>query len=164
MAMLPQLFTLNGLATEMRLDRRMVGNILAHVPPDGELKGKPAWRLTTFLRAREAREACENRSREPLNDVDLIELERAAREVDALLDELRAAPDLEQRRRLLQAGRGHVVGAFVDAIERSRVGYSKSRRMVEQPFFDQTCGQAIAEVMALCGWEIQPHDHQRTPA
>lgn len=42
MAMLPQLYTLSGIATEVRLDRRQVGNILANTPPDGKLEGKPA--------------------------------------------------------------------------------------------------------------------------
>lgn len=155
MAMLPQLFSLNGLATETRLDRRMVGNILANVRSDGKLNGKPAWHLSTFLRARERREAYSGRrSSSATDDSDLFRLEQAAQAVDTLLDELRGIPDIEERRRLLQSGRGHVIGELTDALARSRGFLSDNARLVSQPFADGACGAAIAELMQLCGWQI----------
>jgi hypothetical protein len=131
MAMLPQIFTLNGLATETGFDRRRVGRLLASTTPDGELNGKPAWRLATFLRTHAAEE---NRGHgEPANEAAIARLEYAARQVDALLDELRAESSIKARRRLIQSGRGGVVGAFVDAFEASRAGLSDNALTVTQP-------------------------------
>jgi hypothetical protein len=47
MAMLPRLWSLNGLAVELRLDRRTVARKMAQVRPDGLLAKKPAWFLST---------------------------------------------------------------------------------------------------------------------
>ena len=144
MAMIPQLFTINGVATEVGLDRRMVGSILANVPCDGTLKGKPAWRLATFLQAKERREEYSGRSRgDRVDDSDLIALEHAARRVDELLDQLRGIPDIETRRRLLQSGRGHCVGEFMDAFERSRGFLNDSARTVSEPFANMTAGRSF---------------------
>jgi phage terminase Nu1 subunit (DNA packaging protein) len=51
MAMLPQLFSLNGLAVELNRSRRHVAKALREIPADGELAGKPAWFLSTALTA-----------------------------------------------------------------------------------------------------------------
>lgn len=51
MAMTRQLWSINGLATELGMDRRTVARRLSAAPPDGKLKGKPAWFLETALRA-----------------------------------------------------------------------------------------------------------------
>jgi hypothetical protein len=51
MAMTARLWSISALAVELRMDRRTVAARLSTVPPDGHLKGKPAWRLTTALAA-----------------------------------------------------------------------------------------------------------------
>jgi hypothetical protein len=52
MAMLPQLFSLSGLAVELGIDRRTIAAKLRNVRPDGNLPGGTSgWRLNTALRA-----------------------------------------------------------------------------------------------------------------
>jgi hypothetical protein len=52
MAMTRQLWTLNGLATELGKDRRTLGRLLRHVPADGTARGGyKGWFMETVLRA-----------------------------------------------------------------------------------------------------------------
>jgi hypothetical protein len=52
MAMMPQLYSISGLAVELNVDRRTVAARLRNVTPDGLLpRGSPGWRLATALRA-----------------------------------------------------------------------------------------------------------------
>ena len=51
MAMTPTLWSISGLAIELALDRRTIAAKLRDVPPDGQLRGHPAWRLQTALLA-----------------------------------------------------------------------------------------------------------------
>src|SRR5688572_21620195 len=51
MSMTAKLWSISALAVELRMDRRTVALRLRSVPPDGQLHGKPAWRLTTALDA-----------------------------------------------------------------------------------------------------------------
>lgn len=52
MAMTRQLWTLNGLATELGKDRRTLGRALRHVPADGTTRGGyQGWFMETALRA-----------------------------------------------------------------------------------------------------------------
>ncbi len=49
MAMKPRLWSINGLAAELRTDRRTVAKRLHGVPPDGRKGGFDAWYLETAL-------------------------------------------------------------------------------------------------------------------
>jgi hypothetical protein len=50
--MMPQLFSISGLAVELKVDRRTIAAKLRNTKPDGLLpRGSPGWRLTTALRA-----------------------------------------------------------------------------------------------------------------
>lgn len=49
--MTARLWSISALAVELRLDRRTVATKLRDVQPDGQIRGKPAWRLTTALDA-----------------------------------------------------------------------------------------------------------------
>lgn len=51
MTMVAKLWSLNGLAIELDLDRRTVASRMRTVPPDGQLRGHAAWHLTTALKA-----------------------------------------------------------------------------------------------------------------
>jgi hypothetical protein len=51
MAMLPRLWTINGLAVETGEDRRNVAKRLGGVPPDGKSGREDAWLLRTYLAA-----------------------------------------------------------------------------------------------------------------
>jgi phage terminase Nu1 subunit (DNA packaging protein) len=49
--MTPRLWTVNGLSVELGLDRRSLATRLATTPPDSQVQGRSAWRLTTALAA-----------------------------------------------------------------------------------------------------------------
>jgi len=51
MAMNPQLYTQNGIATELNIDCRKVARALRGVTPDGRVKKRPAWHLSTAMKA-----------------------------------------------------------------------------------------------------------------
>jgi hypothetical protein len=75
MAMQAKLWTMNGLSTELRMDRRKLGELLSAVPPDGKEQGFPAWRMSTAVAALNAAMA------EPKGDLDYNrERTRLARE------------------------------------------------------------------------------------
>lgn len=49
--MTKQLWSINGLATELDIDRRTIASALKTAPADGEIRGNPAWYLVTALSA-----------------------------------------------------------------------------------------------------------------
>src|SRR3954469_18130081 len=51
MSMTARLWSISALSVELGLDRRTIGAGLRGVRPDGELRGSPAWLLSTALRA-----------------------------------------------------------------------------------------------------------------
>src|SRR4051794_22604058 len=51
MSMTPKLWTVNGLSTELGLDRRSLASRLATTPGDSQVQGRPAWLLKTALAA-----------------------------------------------------------------------------------------------------------------
>lgn len=52
MAMTRQLWTINGLATELGKDRRTLGKALRNIPADGKTRGGyKSWYMETALRA-----------------------------------------------------------------------------------------------------------------
>ena len=66
MAMTRQLWTLNGLATELGKDRRTLGRALRGVPADGTTKGgHQAWFMETALRALSAKDKASEEAATP---------------------------------------------------------------------------------------------------
>ena len=63
MSMTARLWSISALAVELSMDRRTVAHRLRSVPPDGQLHGKPAWRLTTALDALRPQKGGRDRSR-----------------------------------------------------------------------------------------------------
>ena len=51
MDMSRKLWAINGLAVELDKDRRVVADAVGHLPPDGESAGRPAWFMSTAVRA-----------------------------------------------------------------------------------------------------------------
>jgi hypothetical protein len=60
--MTTRLWSISALAVELGMDRRTVAARLSTVPADGQLNGKPAWRLTTALAALQGRKRAPTRS------------------------------------------------------------------------------------------------------
>src|SRR3954451_17578200 len=46
-----RLYTVSDLAVELTRDRRTVGDALRNIAPDGEIRGRPAWFMTTAIAA-----------------------------------------------------------------------------------------------------------------
>ena len=46
-----RLYSVSDLATELTRDRRTVGDVLRNIAPDGDIKGRPAWLMTTAIAA-----------------------------------------------------------------------------------------------------------------
>jgi len=46
-----RLYSVSDLAVELTRDRRTVGDALRNIAPDGEIKGRPAWFMTTAISA-----------------------------------------------------------------------------------------------------------------
>jgi hypothetical protein len=151
MGMTARLYSLNALATELNRDRRTLGRALARVRPDGQTDaGDPAWYLTTALRA-----LGEDHQRHDGYDDGIAAVEYAARQVNELLERLRAEPNIGKRRKMLQRGEGAVVGEFTQAVERVRSVHSEVRRLVEEPYVLKMYGDMISEVLALCHWQLE---------
>lgn len=51
MAMTAKLWSVNGLATELDIDRRTLAKKLSGIEPDGEQRGNPAWKMRTAIDA-----------------------------------------------------------------------------------------------------------------
>ena len=83
MAMMPQLFTLNGLSAELGRDFRLIARRLRGVPPDGKVGKRPAWFLRTAIAAMQAHDE-EKRGARRGNSHDLPELPRGIRSDDPL--------------------------------------------------------------------------------
>jgi hypothetical protein len=49
--MTPKFWTVNGLSTELGLDRRSLATRLATTPPDSQVQGRSAWLMKTALAA-----------------------------------------------------------------------------------------------------------------
>jgi hypothetical protein len=80
MAMTRQLWTLNGLATELGKDRRTLGRALRHVPADGTTRGGyQGWFMETALRALSGKGQA---SSDPLTPPGLEVIERVENPVD----------------------------------------------------------------------------------
>jgi hypothetical protein len=158
MAMTAKLFSISALATELDRDRRTIGKALARTPPDGTTaSGDPAWHLTTALTAL-GRSEGRRGGHGGDDDADIRELEFVARKLHDFFERLRAEPDIEKRRALVEAGHAKVLGEFARAVEQARAGNNEETRLVEQPYIDRMHGGAIGELFRLCDWELDTSD------
>ena len=109
MALKAKLYTLSGLETELKRDRRTLGKLLSSVKPDGKCGGREAWFIKTALDALNeqtdnlnpaAEKARLDKARADLAELDLAE--RSGRLVDAArIEATWAAALTELRTRLL---------------------------------------------------------------
>ena len=154
MAMTAKLHSLNAIAVELSRDRRTVGRALRHVRADGEIDGRRAWYLATAIDALNRVEGTRANAGNGHDESDLVALESAGRQVQRLIDDLAALPNVAARRKLMQSGAGAVLGELASAFDRVESRRDANARMVTKPFIDRVLGQSIAEVMHLCRWKI----------
>lgn len=150
MAMTAKLFSISALSTELARDRRTIAKALSHTRPDGKTAGgDDAWFLVTALTALDRKEDRRGRHGGG-DDGDIRELEFVERKLRAFFEKLRAEPDIEKRRAMIEAGEAAVLGEFERALEHARAHNSEATRQVEQPFINQMLGGMISELLSLC--------------
>ena len=149
----PALWSLNGLASELGLDRRTLAKRLRGVPPDGDRNGNPAWKMQTVLDALRRAEGARDRSGRYANTVALTAIERAEGNVESFLAKLRGEPSVERRRGIVQS-EGYLVGQLDRLLEKSIAGRRSAAAVVIGPFRDRVVAAAVAEITTLCGWRI----------
>lgn len=151
-------FSVNGAADILERDRRTIRRALKIVPPDAMESGHPRWRLRTVIDALDAhgRHTGHDRS-SPLNDDQAAihaYLMEITSELQSGFERLRAEPDIERRREMaLEVGPG--VGRLIDLFERDLENISADSRPFTKIGTDAICGQAIAELLYLCQWELK---------
>jgi hypothetical protein len=98
MSMTPTLHTIEGIAIELGFDRRTVARNLRDVPPDGTLRGKPAWRMRTAVKVLNRRDDRSGTGSEAAVD----EIEALTEKLQAGFDRASEIADIEERRVLLK--------------------------------------------------------------
>ena len=159
MSLRARLWSLSGLATELRRNVRTVARALQGVAPDGRIGKHAGWRLTTALRALAAYEAgsdqladrrYSNGDRSELARV-VDELEATTNRLDRAMQRTRREPDLAKRREQI-AEWGPTVGAVHRLLRRSFE--LQEIPAIGAPFCDRVLGELAAEVLELGGWEL----------
>jgi hypothetical protein len=107
MSMTPTLFSIEGIATELGRDRRTVARALRDLPPDGEVRGKPAWRLASVIRILNRREGGAG------SETAASEIEETCGRLQSGLDRATEIADIEQRRVVLKQ-----IGPLVGKLDR----------------------------------------------
>jgi hypothetical protein len=141
-------FTVNSASEVLERDRRTVARALRGVPPDHkDAQGHERWRLSVIIDALSA-----NRG-EGANAAVIDEILAAAEAVDHLLEQLRAAPDVEAARVILRA-EGHRIGGLDRALSAGLAGLRPAEVQLLQTVRDHVVGAATGEALSLCRWQI----------
>jgi hypothetical protein len=154
--MMAKLWTMNGLSVELRVDRRKLGEVLSAVPPDGQVQGTSAWRMSTAVAALSASMAepkgdpdyNRERTRLAKAQADKTEMENAVARRELLPAEDVAAADeiifAGLRDRVLQVA--SVAPLLHDAAV-SEAGLPKVRELLRQALVDALEDVGTAELV-----------------
>jgi hypothetical protein len=159
MAMMPQLFTLNGLSAELGRDFRLIARRLRGVPPDGKVGKRPAWFLRTAIAAMQAHDE-EKRGARRGNSHDLPELPRGIRTDDPLaaLVGMVAGLALSEisdvvARLVIGAGgdadTAYFAASFAPEVMRRRLGEVFARAGLDRRALPDTAGMATVDWSAI---------------
>jgi hypothetical protein len=143
---LTQLFSAYGAARVLERDRQTIERAVRGLTPDGHERGQPRWRLARIVAALSQRTG---RASPP---TDQALQDRFAR-LDALDARVRAAPTLEQRRKLARE-------LFVMLQDIDRAMRDDARRAREAPeLTGYRCEAHVRTVLATlrdpCGWTFE---------
>jgi hypothetical protein len=159
--MRPVLWSLNGLATELEIDRRTLAKRLRHTAGDGQLNGKPAWFLKTALGAiqepseRSARRANAFTPHGRVDEHLIDELERTNDALGAGFVRMRRESDIAKRREIAHEV-GPNIGRLHDLLTASFEAQGDGAVEMLMPWRDQLICGAIGEWLRLCEWSIAP--------
>jgi hypothetical protein len=157
------LWSLSGLALELNRNFRTVSRAIATIKPDGKsADGKPRWFLSTGAAALAEHERKTGRvpSRpvperfDPVVEAQIAEIDASGKDVDQLLAKLRAEPNVERRRVLVDGGAGKSVGRHERALQ-ATVG-DNTHSALRQCYVDAMINNVLAEIAALCEWKVSP--------
>lgn len=164
MSMVPKLWTLNGLATELRHVPRTVGRALRGIPADGKVGTRDAWYLTTALGALRTHEFGSDQLGQRYNghgangsgdnSADILHIADQLEDLnDRLLREMettQAEPDLGRRREQIKEW-GPMVGQIDRLLRRSFD--LQGIPSVGEAFADKVLRHLAGNVLYLGGWE-----------
>jgi hypothetical protein len=152
-----ELFSINAAANLLERDRGTITRAVRDVPPDGHDKqGNARWKMSTIVAALGHTGGGSSRFTAIADN-----LEAAGNEILAALKKLRATPDVAARRKLVQGGLCKCIGKLVDVFEAGEAALGPGERGAMAIVKDVATGQAIAEVMRLCNWQIDPAELTR---
>jgi len=141
------LFTVEGLARELGRDRRTVAKALHRQAPDGRIRGRDSWFLSTALALLNRREVAS-----PVLEC-LKEVERCYAAVQGALEKLRNEPDVEKRRRIVR--RSPIpLGALLQAMRDAYAGTTGHDHVIGELFHNEAARVVIGEVMHLCRFRL----------
>jgi hypothetical protein len=173
MAMLPAVYSINGLATELACNPRKLAKALTGVPPDGKvgLKQVPAWRITSALQALAAYDGQDvnsgNRNGSRANgggsDLDrtLDDLEGVGRRLEGAFERLEAERDLDKRRAQARHIIGPVLREFEAALEANAAALPPHLAALTAAARREMFGGAIGRAMAILHLQLaQPSEPQ----
>ena len=161
--------TIYAASEALERDRRSVKIALRYVRGEQiDAQGRTRWRLSTIIAAlrkydQQIAERASNGGRplpvDPSNGSDLIEVERAAHELDALMKRLRREPDISKRRTIVEGGAGKLVGALKDAMDVANRTLAPHERPLVEAYCDGIMGGVISEMLGLLKWTPMSDEH-----
>lgn len=154
-----KLWSINSLCSELQRNFRTISKALINVPADGTLNGRPGWHMSTAISAMRKYEGDSNRfdGRSPVGEDTFDAIEEASINVDQMFKRMRAEPDVEKRRKILEED-GHCVGRLHQAIEADFAARGKDHRALFGPWAREQFVAIMAETLSLCEWRLELED------
>jgi hypothetical protein len=152
MSMTPKLHSIESIAVETGRDRRTIAKVLREVPPDGELKGRPAWYMKTALQRLNRRLGGGGTTAVAADSDELLQL---ATTIDRGFKHARGIADLEERREFLRE-----LGPSVGRLDQKLSALNPDEEIVGTIVQERIVGDMISEFLALANWQLRPEPEQ----
>jgi hypothetical protein len=150
MAQMPNLLTINGIATELNMDRRAVARLLRATPPDGTTAGHKTWLLSTVLTAMQQQRRGGNSAE---LRVAADEIETLARKLGAGLGRLEKIKNLDGRRKAAEAV-GPMIGGLDRLMAEANAMCPAHELDLLEMVRDKIGQEAVGQLMALCRYRL----------
>jgi hypothetical protein len=153
MGMTPKLHSIESIAVETGRDRRTVAKALSGIAPDGELRGKPAWRLATAIKA------LNRRSGEGGSGNDADELLQLAKKIESGFKRAHDIADLGERREFLKE-----LGPSIGQMDQKLSALNPDDEIVGTIVHEHILGGTISEFLALMEMKLVVPDQPEPSA
>jgi hypothetical protein len=141
MSMTPKLHSIESIAVETGRDRRTIARALRDVPGDGQIRGKPAWKLATAIHALDRRSGG---SGSAVTREDTDALLALATKIERGFEHARGITDLGARREFLKE-----LGPSVGQMERGLSALNPDNDIIGTIVHDHILGGTISEFLEL---------------